>query len=51
MPIILTSHLKSKEENDNLCDSDEGIRAANDNLQAIIDKLVADNSDEMIDQL
>ena len=34
-----------------LCDSDEGIREANDSLQAMIDNLAADNPDEMMDQL
>lgn len=32
-----------------LCDSDEGIREANDSLQALIDKLAADNPDEMME--
>ena len=31
-----------------LCDSDEGIKEANDNLQIMIDKLAADNPDEMM---
>ena len=34
-----------------LCHSDEGIREANDGLQAMIGKLAADNPDEMMDQL
>lgn len=34
-----------------LCDSDEGIREANDSLQAMIDNLAADNPDEMMEQL
>jgi hypothetical protein len=34
-----------------LCDSDEGIREANDNLQIMIDKLAADNPDELVEQL
>lgn len=34
-----------------LCDSDEGIREANDSLQAMIGKLAADNPEEMMDQL
>ncbi len=34
-----------------LCDNDEGVREANDNLQIMIDKLAADNPDEMMDQL
>ena len=34
-----------------LCDNDEGIREANDNLQLMIDKLAADNPDELTEQL
>ena len=34
-----------------LCDSDEGVSEANDNLQIMIDKLAADNPDEMMEQL
>lgn len=35
-----------------LCDSDDmGIKQANSNLQIMIDKLAADNPDEMMDQL
>lgn len=34
-----------------LCDNDEGIREANDNLQLMMDKLAADNPDEMMEQL
>lgn len=34
-----------------LCDNDEGIREANDNLQIIIDKLSADSPDELTEQL
>jgi len=34
-----------------LCDSDEGIREANDNLQIMIDKLAADNPAELTEQL
>lgn len=34
-----------------LCDSDEGVREANDNLQTVIDKLAADNPDELTEQL
>ena len=34
-----------------LCDSDEGIREANENLQTMIDKLAADNPDELTEQL
>ena len=34
-----------------LCDSDEGIKEANNSLQIMIDKLAADNPDEMMDQL
>ena len=41
MPLTLTQ----SDEWFRLCDSDEGIKEANDNLQAIIDKLAADNPD------
>lgn len=34
-----------------LCDSDEGIREADDHLQVILDKLAADNPDEMMEQV
>ena len=34
-----------------LCGSDEGIQEANDNLQVMIDKLAADNPDELTEQL
>lgn len=34
-----------------LCDNDEGIREANDNLQLMMDKLAADNPDEMMEKL
>ena len=34
-----------------LCDSDEGIREANDSLQVMLDKLAADNPDEMMEKL
>lgn len=34
-----------------LCDSDEGIWEANDNLQIVIDKLAADDPNELTEQL
>ena len=34
-----------------LCDSDEGIREANDNLQLMMDKLTAGNPNELTEQL
>lgn len=34
-----------------LCDSDKDIREANNSLQTMIDKLAADNPDEMMEQL
>ena len=34
-----------------LCANDEGIREANDNLQLMMDKLAADNPDELTEQL
>lgn len=34
-----------------VCDEDAGIREANDNLQIMIDKLAADNPDELTEQL
>lgn len=34
-----------------LCDNDEGIREADDHLQVILDKLAADNPDEMMEQV
>lgn len=43
--------LTQSEEWFQLCDSDEGIREANDNLQLMMYKLAADNPDEMMEQL
>lgn len=34
-----------------LCDSDEGVREANNGLQSMMDRLAADNPDEMMEQL
>ncbi len=34
-----------------LCDNDEGIKEADDHLQVILDKLAADNPDEMMEQV
>ena len=34
-----------------LCDSDEGIKEANDSLQSMMDRLAADNPDELTEQL
>ena len=34
-----------------ICDNDEGIREADDLLQAILDKLAADNPDDMMEQV
>jgi len=47
--ILLT--LTQSDEWFRLCDSDKGIREANDDLQIIIDKLATDNPDELTDQL
>ena len=34
-----------------LCDNDEGIREADNHLQVILDKLAADNPDDMLEQV
>ena len=47
--ILLT--LTQSDEWFRLCDSDEGIREANDSLQLMMDKLAAENPDEMMEQL
>ncbi len=47
--VLLT--LTQSDEWFRLCDNDEGVREANDNLQSMVDKLAADNPDEMMEQL
>ncbi len=47
--LLLT--ITQSEEWFRLCDNDEGIREADDHLQVILDKLAADNPDEMMEQV